>query len=539
MYFYTWGQKQCCLPKGSTEATLAGNLSTLKPGDVLIFCEVLGPETGKAEDANPAYRHGVRLSNVQVIEDQLFESLDSPPADVSFPVTEIRWDVADALPFSLCISSYDGTKNISVALGNNVMVDHGQTVEDNEESSLVPSVVPASEMKYADNGTGCGCDFCGSGETEMVAARFFPKLKQAPLTQVAAVDFSNLNLPATSLMTWAMCNAEPAITLAEIPSFVPDSLRLQWKPKRDLLNSGSNAKEFVVEIEADGTAFIRFGDGKQGERPVAGTTFLATCRVGNGKIGNIGAASLVHLVTTDPSVIAALSEGSKVWNPLPAKGGKEPETMEEVKQLAPNAFRKQERTVTPIDYEDFSKRSRSDIQHTATTFRWTGSWRTVFLTVDRLNGIEVDTAFETDLRNKMERFRMAGFDFEVDSPIAVSLQIEIKVCVNKNYFVSDVKEALLEAFSNRKFPDGRKGVFYPDNFSFGQTVFVSPFYAAAQSVQGVDSLKITKFSRHGDTNNDAVVIGKLLLDRREIARLDNDPNFPEHGVLNLIMIGGR
>ena len=213
--------------------------------------------------------------------------------------------------------------------------------------------------------------------------------------------------------------------------------------------------------------------------------------------------------------------------------------MEEVKQLAPNAFRKQERAVIPADYEDFSKRSRPDIQHTATTFRWTGSWRTVFLTVDRLNGSEVDAAFEADLRSKMERYRMAGFDLEVDAPIAVSLEVEIKVCVNKNYFVSDVKAAFLEVFSTRILPGGRKGVFHPDNFSFGQTVYLSPLYAAAQAVQGVDSLKITKLLRQGDTNNDAVANGRLLLGRREIARLDNDPNFPEHGVLNLIMNGGR
>jgi hypothetical protein len=539
MHFYTWGKKACCLPKGATHTSLAGDFSTLKVGDVLIFCEVLGPETGIAGDADPAHRHPVRLTGVKVVNDPLFEPVDSPPSEVLFPVTEITWDAVDALPFPLCISANDGTENISVALGNNVMVDHGLTMEDEEESALQPSVVPAPQMQYAGNGTGCGCDSCGSAETETVAPRFFPKLKRAPLTHVATTDFTDPYLPAASLMAWEMRDTTPAITLTEIPPLAANTVRPAWKPKRDLLNSADNAKEFVVEMEVDGTAFIRFGDGNQGERPVPGTTFLATCRVGNGKKGNIGAESLVHLVTADPSVIAALPEGSKIWNPLPAKGGMEPETMEEVKQLAPNAFRKQKRAVTPADYEEFSKRSCPDIQHTATTFRWTGSWKTAFLTVDRLNRREVDAAFEADLRNKMERYRMAGFDLEVDAPVSVSLELEMKVCVNRNYFVSDVKAALLEMFSNRVLPDGRKGVFHPDNFSFGQTVYLSPLYAAAQAVQGVDSLKITRLLRQGDTNNDAVTEGKLIMGRREIARLDNDPNFPEHGVLNLIMIGGR
>src|SRR5262249_24076173 len=45
--FYTWGDRECCLPKGSTAATLGGSLPNLKVGDVLIFCEVKGPETGR------------------------------------------------------------------------------------------------------------------------------------------------------------------------------------------------------------------------------------------------------------------------------------------------------------------------------------------------------------------------------------------------------------------------------------------------------------------------------------------------------------
>ena len=78
-----------------------------------------------------------------------------------------------------------------------------------------------------------------------------------------------------------------------------------------------------------------------------------------------------NIVTNDASIIANMSENGMVWNPLPALGGMEPETMEEAKQLAPSAFRTQERAVTPSDYEEFAKRVSSDIQHTATTFRWT------------------------------------------------------------------------------------------------------------------------------------------------------------------------
>ena len=104
------------------------------------------------------------------------------------------------------------------------------------------------------------------------------------------------------------------------------------------------------------------------------------------------------------------------------------------------------------------------MQRTAATFRWTGSWHTVFLTVDRLGGLPVDEPFAEEIRRHMERFRMAGYDLEIDGPRFVSLEIDVQVCVRRDYFRSSVKAALLEVFSNRNLPDGRRGVFHPDHF---------------------------------------------------------------------------
>jgi hypothetical protein len=176
---------------------------------------------------------------------------------------------------------------------------------------------------------------------------------------------------------------------------------------------------------------------------------------------------------------------------------------------------------------------------TAATFRWTGSWHTVFLTVDRLGGSRVDPDFEAKILDFVERYRMAGYDLEADGPRLVSLQIEMLVCVSPDYFRSDVKGALLEVFSNRMLPDGRRGLFHPDRFTFGQTVFLSPLYAAAQKVPGVSSVEIRRFGRMGSTDPKPLQDGHLPLNRLEIARLDNDPNFPERGVFTLILVGGK
>jgi predicted phage baseplate assembly protein len=224
---------------------------------------------------------------------------------------------------------------------------------------------------------------------------------------------------------------------------------------------------------------------------------------------------------------------------MPASGGIDFETAEHARQNAPSSFRRQERAVTPADYEEITIREDVaagcdlDVQRAAATLRWTGSWHTMFLTIDRLAARSVNAGFEQKLRKCLERFRMAGQDLEVDGPSYVSLEIEIEVCIKPGYFFGDVEEALLQLFSNRFLPDGRRGVFHPDNFTFGQPVFLSSIYATAHAVTGVDSVNVTKFQRQGIDSNTALDSGSLNMGRLEIARLENDPNFPEHGVFTL------
>jgi hypothetical protein len=212
--------------------------------------------------------------------------------------------------------------------------------------------------------------------------------------------------------------------------------------------------------------------------------------------------------------------------------------MEEVRERAPVAFRTQERAVTERDYAAVAERLPG-LQRSAGTMRWTGSWHTMFVTADRAGGVPVDAVFREGLLRHLEPFRMAGVDLEADGARPVPLEIEMHVCVAPDYFRSQVAAALLEVFGNRDLPDGRRGVFHPDNFTFGQTVLLSPLYAAAQAVAGVAQVFVTVFQRQGQPHTSALAAGRLALGRLEIARCDNDPDFPERGVFRLDLGGGK
>ncbi|HEV8168587.1 MAG TPA: putative baseplate assembly protein, partial [Pyrinomonadaceae bacterium] len=528
---------------GATKATLLDNLERplkLKKGDVLIFEERKGPETGIAEDADPSHRHAVMLTKVTPGSD--------PLTDV--PVVEIEWSRADALPFALCVSGEtpDGfTDDISVALGNVALADHGMTFTDEPSkpfnvadvvTSLVPDTVPEPDPALQ-TVVAPASDRCDPQEPPSPRVRYRPRLKQSPLTHAAPFKLASLSSAQAALALSTKDKSQLPLPSLQLLRFTGEPDAEVWTPVRDLLSSHANSREFVVEVETDETTFIRFGDDILGAQPRSGTKFLSVYRIGNGDAGNIGADALAHLVS---STISDASAVLAVRNPLPAAGGIAAETIEEVRQNAPSAFRVQERAVTTQDWEEIvirkelADRCGIDVQRVAATPRWTGSWHTMFVTVDRLSDAATNEKFddfEKRLRKCIERYRMAGEDLEIDEPQYVSLDIEIAVCIKPGYFFSDVKKDLLGVFSDRVLPNNQRGLFHPDNLSFGQPIYLSTLIAAAQAVTGVDSVMVKKFQRQHINSGDALTSGKLELGRLEIARLSNDPNFPERGSLTV------
>ncbi|HYN19748.1 MAG TPA: putative baseplate assembly protein [Thermoanaerobaculia bacterium] len=504
--FYTWSDEDCCLPAGATSATLIGSHPRLKPGSLLLFEEVVGPATGDPADADPRHRHVVRLTSA-------VEGTDPVTGQA---VVEITWDGADALPFPLCISAVTDpehkavrVEDASVARGNVVLADHGLTVAGEPLGTVV------------------------AGEP------FRPALGRGPLTFAAPLPDGYKARPAAELSPGSPQDARPAVVLREVIEGETEGTPV-WNSQPDLLASDRFARELVVEQDEVGRAQLRFGDDVYGLAPDDGTVFSADYRIGNGRDGNVGRGALVQMVIPS-SLGSASSLGAgirEVRNPLPAAGGREPQSLEEVRQFAPQAFRIQERAVTEDDYAKMAER-HAEVQKAAATFRWTGSWHTVFLTVDRKGGLPVDADFERRLRAHMDRYRMAGVDLEVDAPRFVALDVTLHVCVKTGYLRGQVKAELLARLGSRDLPGGGHGLFHPDDWTFGQPVYLSRLYAAASAVDGVQSVEVLRFQRRGRPSHQPIDDGFLPLGRLEIARLDNDPNRQENGLLELVVGGGR
>jgi predicted phage baseplate assembly protein len=314
-----------------------------------------------------------------------------------------------------------------------------------------------------------------------------------------------------------------------------------WTAVPDLLGSGRFARDFVVEMEEDGSAVLRFGDGTLGLPPAPGTVLTATYRAGNGSAGNIGRDSLLHLVTAASPPAPATA----VRNPLAASGGTDPETLDQIRRAAPGSIDALESEST---VGDIVARAEADpeVETASATLRWTGSWYLLEMAVQRKGGLPVDDAFVARLRSELEDLRIAGWELAIVPLRFVGLDIALTVLLDPGASRGGVERALLETFSNRDLPDGGRGFFHPANLGFGQPVFLSQVVEAILRTPGVRAVdldetppKPNRFRRFGVPPRGEMAAGEIRMGRAEFPRVDNDPAAPENGRIQFFLEGGR
>jgi hypothetical protein len=588
---HSWGDELCCLPRGSTRATLVDSLppppaagaapetgaaandaapavapSTrvlkLAVGDLLIFEQVLGTQTGDPADADPDRRHAVRLTDVQT-------SID--PLDGT-PLLEVAWAAADALPFDLCLSvrlpapDCSVLHDVSLARGNVLLVDHGDHVPLNCPCDMI-CAAPTDDSEYPgladalaampDACTRChalgedgwlvpgdtryGCCHCDGAvlDARQPPADTGHTLPLGPLTWAEPVP---AGASAAQLFVRDPRQALPQLAVyggaldRVLVNGSPDQ-NFRWDARYDLLESGPDDRHYVVEVDDDGIAQLRFGEGTLGRQPQAGDFFRAAPRIGNGVAGNVGRDSIVWLALTDGSLSGV---DLRPRNPLPACGGVAAESVAEVKRYAPGAFRAQPlRAIVADDYAAFAAQD-ADVQGAACALQWNGSWYEANVAIDPRGREVAPRPLTRRLRGMLERYRRIGHDVAVRGACYVPLQVALHVCVQTDFLRAHVEAELRDCFSAGLRRNGTPGFFHPDRLLLGAPVYASALLAAAQAITGVAHVEVTTLARViGGSPGEVPADGVLRIGPREIAQLDNDPDWPDHGRIAFTLGGGR
>ena len=416
-------------------------------------------------------------------------------------LTHIVWRAEDALPFAIDLAR-------TTVRGNLVPATHGRRHVENFVTATEWSPLPGPVRAVARTGPGGSLQFLHTLSHSPLAwlDDDVPGEDPRPEISVSEVDTGSWSYRRTLLSAKPF---EQAFTL--------DPARYR------LLDSEVGASDY----DGDDGDTLRFGDGELGSVPAERASFVVTYRVGGGRRGNVAADALTRI---DPARATALGVAG-VSNPVPARGGRNAETDAQVRERAPQDFRTvQYRAVRAEDYDRAVVRELPWVQRAGTRFRYTGSWLTVFSTVDPRAGRSSPPDRGVELAQLLDRYRLAGYEAFGLSPRYASLDVSIAVCALPSAFRGDVQEGVLAAL---------RDFFHPDRFTFGDPLERSALEAAVQDVPGVDGVTAVRYRRRGHTQGFVPMLDTVEVAVDEIVRADNDPSRPDAGSFHVAVGGGK
>jgi hypothetical protein len=499
----------------------------------LLIEEHLNPKTGFQPGRNPAKRQRLRL-------------IPSGAESVHDPITNewmvrVRWDKRDALQHDYCFHvdcpanepglAQGEVEFVSLFHGNLIEVFHGlqqTTIFREEGEELSDNPLAPLEFHYE--------------RTRFGEAARWGVISRLPEVALAYMQTKPGGLvpPVSTLKVDVLAPGAAVDTWDEVPNFIHSD------------DSSENGDHFVVETDENRRSVIRFGNGRNGRELPDGSIVTCTYQHGLPLDGNVGYDRIVNFdpatVTTDPPAPAVTLR--RCWNPFDVTNGIDREPVAEIIRRVPEAYRyRQLRAVTLADYVARAKEIEG-VSAAAARYAWTGSWRTVRVTIDPIGTNELSYELRKTVADYLNAVRLIGEDLEIRPPIFVPLEIKVVLCAEPDVWAEDIRFVLEQEFSTGWTPDGRKGFFHPDLWTFGQPLFASQIIGRAMQVRGVEHAVGQKVGVGASEKTISVSIKRrnstvlptdslTQLNYNEIIQVMNDPDHLEQGTIVFDVKGGR
>jgi hypothetical protein len=434
------------------------------------------------------------------------------------PVTRLVWGAGEALA-----EARDLTRTL---LGGNLLpATQGQRFTESFAIGTAPASQPEAVLAIARRGP--------NGDDDQPNYVFRYPLGQSSLGWLASADSTQPAAPEIVLQ-----QTLPAATQWDFVSSLLQSLDTDTDFTVDpvawqVVARSQTDQPIQWDIAGDDGSTIRFGDNVFGASPAEQSVFEVTYRTGLGAIGNVAVDSITLVDPSTAGLVAAAR------NPFAVTSGADQETASHIRRMAPQAFRAvQYRAVLAKDYEGAAE-TLPWVQKAGTSFRWTGSWMTVFTAVDPLGAEQISVDEEIQLVELLNRYRLAGYEAYAPPPDYVSIDLRIEVCVLSGWLDGDVEASVLEALCSPTCPDDTPGFFFADRFTFGTPLYRSRLEAAIQDAPGVLGVSSIQYRQRGTFAGFVDLPETVTPAPTQILRVDNDPSWPERGTIRVIAEGGR
>lgn len=248
-------------------------------------------------------------------------------------------------------------------------------------------------------------------------------------------------------------------------------------------------------------------------------------KYGGGPIGNTGSNTLVVLKSSIPYV-------STVTNRMAAKGGSNPETLDQGKMRTPNVLRSRERAVTKEDYEYLAKESSPSISRAyclepvSTTI---GELNSAHLAVqillvpqyaaetvrpdrDRLN---VPQHIKETVTKYLDERRMVGTPLIVTEAEYIFVSIEGRIKLLDGADRSVARDAIERALYTYIHPVS--GGEYGEGWPFGKDLYIPDIINRIQAIPEVEySLELNASRVDPDTGNRSQLTNHVAVDPTQI-----------------------
>jgi hypothetical protein len=324
------------------------------------------------------------------------------------------------------------------------------------ETAAVPPIRILQNLSLATRGETVTNEILGSGNAATPFQSF--RLKKSPLTYLADPTAPNGRRSTLEVHVDGQ----------------------KWREAQTFYGALPTDPIYVIRHDEDHQTEVVFGDGELGRRlPTGVNNVVATYRFGVG--GNVPANSINTLKKPIKGV-------RKVFNPLPATGGKEPPTPEQVRREAPLGMLVLGRLVSLPDFEAETRRY-GNVVNAKARWGWDQAGEDASVQVWFATRDEGDPSI--DLRKYLEGLAAPNTQVSVSKAEALSKRLTIDLVVDPRYKAEDVE---LEV-AQRLFDDW-DGVLSVRNMPIGGRLHRSRLYAVIHAVPGV--LGIDAISIDGD-----------------------------------------
>ena len=281
---------------------------------------------------------------------------------------------------------------------------------------------------------------------------------------------------------------------------------VRWYARPNLFFSGPNDRHYAID-RARGLVF--FGDGVNGRTlPIDATVNVRRFESGGGADGNVAAKAIAQLQGAVPGVQA-------VFNPRPAEGGSDGETLEAFSLRAPASVRHRGRALTTGDYEAMVREASSAIavvkaiSNRNPAGRTLPGWLTIFIIPESQDarpypsrGLREEiTAY---LAERAPAGLGASHQIFVTGPTYLPVDISATIAPVSDSIAGSVEKGARAALNQFLHP--LHGGPANEGWDFGRGVYLSDVATVLESVAGLDHAELIQLLVADELRGDFVEV---------------------------------